>query len=112
VAIGGIVAALLWLRNQGNAFVSDLETQLATGSAAVAAASAQTQGAAGVAAELTGDCNTAYVCCRAIATKSTGNQAAVQACEVFKMAGYPQPSCAAALTGYRQVAKAVGVACE
>jgi hypothetical protein len=102
---------LLWLRNRSNAFVSDVERQLGNASAAVAAASAQSQSGT-LAVELTGDCKSAYVCCRAIATKSTGNQAAVQACEVFKMAGYPQPSCAAALTGYRQVAKAVGVACE
>ncbi|MGC4070510.1 MAG: hypothetical protein QM784_38760 [Polyangiaceae bacterium] len=92
--------------------MSDVERQLGNASAAVAAASAQTHGGASATVELTGDCKVAYACCRAIASKSTGNQAAVQACEVFKMAGYPQPSCAAALTGYRQVAKAVGVSCE
>jgi hypothetical protein len=114
LAIGGTVGALFWLRNRGNSFVEDLQRQMASASALpagteMAPTSPGNETAAGA---LSADCKVAYGCCRAIAAKSTGNEAAVQACEVFKMAGYPQASCASALTGYRQVAKAIGVSCE
>lgn len=117
LAIGATVGALFWLKNRSGALVEDIQRQMASASANTEGTSAPSPvpGAAGpvtAGGEPSGDCRLAYSCCRAIATKSTGNEAAVQACEVFKMAGYPQASCSSAMTGYRQVAKAIGVACE
>ena len=104
LAIGATVFALFWVRNRTKEIIGDVDRQLASASAIPGAAT-------GRAAESSAECKSAYVCCCAIAQK-TQNSAAVQACEVFKMAGYPQTSCAAALTGYRQVAKAVGASCD
>jgi hypothetical protein len=109
LAIGGTVAGLFWLRNRSNAFTEEIRQQMASASAFPGGSALPPSAVGG---EPQGDCRIAYNCCRVIATKSTGNEAAVQACEVFKMPGYPQASCSSALSGYREVAKAIGVACE
>lgn len=112
VAIAATLFTLYWMKNKAEALRSDVERQLANASsmpqAPVAPGGQAVQPASG---EATGDCQAALTCCKSIADK-TGNAEAVKACDVFKMAGYPQASCAAALTGYRQVAKATGAVCE
>lgn len=96
-----VVAAVYWLKTRTNAALEELQ-KLQSSAAPVEAGGA----------ELAGDCKPAYACCKLIAEKSTGGSAALQACEVFKTAAYPQATCTAALGGYRKAAEALGVRCD
>jgi hypothetical protein len=103
LGIGAAVGAFFWLRNRTNAIVEEAQRQ-------IGAAGAQSSGAANATAQ-SADCVAAYACCTIVAEKSTGNKEAVKACEVLKLAGYPQQECRTALNSYRSVAKAVGATC-
>jgi hypothetical protein len=93
---------LYWFKSQADTTVEDVERLQASANAMGASAGG----------EPSGDCKRAHACCRIIAAKSTSSAAAVEACEVFKTAGYPEATCSTSLVGYRKTAEALGVKCE
>lgn len=105
-----VVIAVLWLKTRTNDAIEELQ-KLQSSALPVPALAASGTAEAGSGA-LTGDCRLAHSCCRLIAEKSTAGAAAIQACEVFKTAAYPQVTCTAALAGYRKAAEALGLRCE
>lgn len=109
LGVAAVVIAVLWLKTRTNDAIEELQ-QLQTSALPVPAPATSAAEAGNVA--LTGDCRVAHSCCRLIAEKSTAGAAALQACEVFRTAAYPQVTCSAALVGYRKAAEALGLRCE
>jgi hypothetical protein len=114
IALVGAVAAFFWFKARSNAAIDDLQRLQASASANLELPQPPSGPAAGVepGKALAADCAAAYGCCRAIATKTNSAAAAVQACEVLKIPGYPEASCTAALAGYRKPAEALGIKCQ
>jgi hypothetical protein len=114
VVLGGAVAAFFWVKARSNAAIEDLQRLQASASANLEAPQPPSLTGGGIepSRALSGDCAIAYGCCRAIAGKSDSAAAAVQACEVLKIAGYPQASCTAALANYRKAAEVLGLKCQ
>jgi hypothetical protein len=109
LGVAAVVIAVFWLKTRTNDAIDELQ-KLQSSALALPALSAVV--AEPGSAELSGDCKIAHSCCQLIAEKSTAGAAALQACEVFKTAAYPQVTCAAALAGYRKAAEALGLRCE
>jgi uncharacterized membrane protein len=108
LAVAAIAAVVFWLKSRSEAAVEDLRRLEASASALVSAVPVP----AGAPVALSGDCLLAYQCCVAIAAKATANSAAIQACEVFKTARYPEAACSVTLSGYRKTAGLAGVRCD
>ena len=114
LGLAAVVGGILWFQARANAVVQDLQKLRGGASAASGAPvppSDPSRGG-GVPLELKGDCGVAYACCKAIAARSAGGEVAVQACEVFKTAGYPESTCTPTLSGYRKAAESFGVRCD
>lgn len=109
LGVVAVVVAVLWLKTRTNDAIEELQKLQ---SSALPVPAAPTSAADTANGALTGDCKVAHSCCRLIAEKSTAGAAALQACEVFKTAAYPQVTCSAALAGYRKAAEALGLRCE
>jgi hypothetical protein len=108
LAVVAIVAVVFWLKSRSESTLEDLR-RIEASASLLATSLAPTPN---VVVPLEGDCLLAFRCCQSIATKTTSNAAATQACEIFKTARYPEAACQVTLAGYRKTAELVGVHCD
>ncbi|HEY5955928.1 MAG TPA: hypothetical protein VIV60_05220 [Polyangiaceae bacterium] len=108
LAVAAIVAVVFWLKSRSESTVEELR-RLEASATVLATSLAPSSNIGG---SLMGDCLLAYQCCLTIATRTTSNGAATQACEVFKTARYPEAACQVTLAGYRKTAELVGAHCD